>query len=416
MKVAVIKEHAPHESRVAVSEELVKGLTSLGLEVYVESNAGLSAHITDDDLKNAGAHISKDPTKLLKTADILLKVQPPSDSELSSIKRSAVVIGLLGSTANDKQIKKYSDKKITTFALEFAPRITRAQAMDVLSSQSNLAGYKAVIDAVATFEKAIPMMMTAAGTIKPAKVLVLGAGVAGLQAVATAKRLGAVVSVFDVRPAVKEQVESLGARFIEVESEESNSAETTGGYAREMSDDYKRRQSQLIQDTLADTDIVITTALIPGKPAPTLITDAMLKPMRAGSVIVDLATQNGGNCSASIKDKIVEKHGVVIIGYSNFPARLPYNASQLYAKNLLHFITLLINKKHVKIRIDFEDEIIQGTLITHEGKIVHPNFKELKPTPVTKTKEKTPSNNNVKSKARKPRAGSAQQKSLRLSK
>lgn len=265
----------------------------------------------------------------------------------------------------------YNQKKISAFALELLPRISRAQSMDVLSSQSNLAGYRAVIDAVAIFGKAVPMMMTAAGTVAPAKVLVLGAGVAGLQAIATAKRLGAVVSAFDVRGAAKEQVESLGAKFIEVPAEESGDA--AGGYAKEMSEDYKRKQSQLIADTIKKQDVVISTALIPGKPAPVLITEAMVKDMKAGSVIVDLAVASGGNCPLSELDKVVVKHGVTLIGYSNMPSRVAVDASQLYARNVYNFVsTLLISKEGLSVKWD--DELVIGTLLTKEGATVHKAF------------------------------------------
>jgi NAD(P) transhydrogenase subunit alpha len=269
----------------------------------------------------------------------------------------------------------YAEKKITAIALELLPRITRAQSMDVLSSQSNLAGYKAVIDAAYHFGRLFPMMMTAAGTVAPARVLVLGAGVAGLQAVATAKRLGAIVSAFDVRPAAKEQVESLGAKFVEVPSEEAESAETAGGYAREMSDEYKKKQAKLIHETAKKSDIIITTALIPGKPAPVLITEEMVRDMKPGSVIFDLAGAAGGNCPLCVLDQIIVVHDVAILSYENVPSHVPMDASTLYARNVFNFLVPMIDKETKTLRIDMEDEIIRGGLLTHEGRIVHSSFK-----------------------------------------
>lgn len=371
MKIAIIKENEPAETRVAVTPCLIKELLDMDLKVFVESKAGILSGFSDKDFEKAGAKIEKSSEKTLKNADIVLKVQAPTEKEINDMKKGSLLVGLIAN--NDNLIKKYAEQKISSFAMEFIPRITRAQSMDVLSSQSNLAGYKAVIDGVAEFHKVIPMMMTAAGTIRPAKVLVLGAGVAGLQAIATAKRLGAVVSAFDVRPDVKEQVLSLGANFVEVVNT-GEDAETKGGYAKEMSKEYQKKQKALIYEHVKESDIIITTALIPRKPAPVLITENMVKDMKSGSIIVDLAVSNGGNCPLSDKNKIVTKHGVKIIGYTNLAGRVGNDASNLYARNLINFIKPMINTKLKKIKINFEDEIIQSCLITHGGKIVHPSF------------------------------------------
>lgn len=372
MKVAILKEKANGEARVSATPDTVSELIALGLEVHVEKGAGVQAGFPDSEYVSAGASIAEDATKAIKPADLILKVQPPSIAEISTMKKSAVLVGLLAS--NESAQKKYAEQGISAFALEMIPRITRAQGMDVLSSQSNIAGYKAVIDAVYEFGKVIPMMVTAAGTIKPAKVMVMGAGVAGLQAIATARRLGAIVCAFDVRTVAKEQVESLGATFIEVDASED--AETKGGYAKEASAAYKKKQAELVHNTIKDQDIVITTALIPGKPAPNLITEKMIKDMQPGSVIVDLAVIAGGNCAGVEKNKIITKHGVKIIGYENFAARVARDASRLYARNILNFIRPMVNKKLKRIKIDFEDDIIQATLIAHGGKIVNPSAKK----------------------------------------
>ncbi len=375
MKLAVLKDKTANETRVAITPDTVKDFTNIGVSVYVEKDAGEMAGFSDDAYKQAGAKIGTEADKFLQGVDVILTVQAPPPARISKMPEGAILVGLLA--ANDEAlIKKYANGKISAFAMEFIPRITRAQGMDVLSSQSNLAGYKAVIDGVAHFGKVLPMMMTAAGSIKPAKVLVLGAGVAGLQAIATAKRLGAIVSAFDVRTVAKEQVQSLGATFVEVPQEKKEEGETKGGYAKEMSEEYKKKQSDLIHKTLKENDIVICTALIPGKTAPVLITEKMVKDMKQGSVIVDLAVASGGNCEVSEQGKIVNKHGVSIIGYDNMPARVPYDASRLYSKNLFNFVSPMVNKKMAKLKIDFEDEIIQACLLTHDGKIVHPTFKK----------------------------------------
>ena len=380
MIVAIPKERRPGETRVAASPDTVKKLIDLGLYVVVEKGAGQAAAMTDEAYKAAGATIARDTKAALEKADIVLKVQRPTGSddktdEIALMKEGAVLLCILNAYNDRPLLDQLAARKIATFGMEFVPRITRAQSMDVLSSQSNLAGYKSVLDAAAEFGRVFPMMMTAAGTIPPARVLVMGVGVAGLQAIATARRLGAIVSATDVRLATKEQVESLGATFVMVESEEARQAETAGGYAKEMSDEYKKQQAALIAETLKKQDIAICTALIPGRKAPTLITEAMVKSMKPGSVIVDLAVEQGGNCESSEPGKVVQKHGVTIVGHLNVPGRLPVDASALYAKNLLNFVTLLIDKETKALKIDLEDEIVKGTLVTQDGQVVHPAFK-----------------------------------------
>ena len=377
MKIGVPKELRDGETRVAASPDMIRKLVGSGLDVMVETGAGTKAMLPDTIYENAGASIGRDANETYSEADIILKVSAPlvegeEINELSMMKNGAVLIGLLNPLQNKAAVDAYARAGITAFAMELLPRISRAQGMDVLSSQSNLAGYKAVIEAAATFGKAFPMMMTAAGTIAPAKVLVLGAGVAGLQAIATAKRLGAVVSAFDVRPATKEQVQSLGAKFIEVAQESGEVSETKGGYAKEMNEEYKRKQGALIHETLKTHDVIITTALIPGKPAPELIGETMLKDMKPGSVIVDLAAESGGNCPETEAGKVIVKYGVTLIGYTNMPGRAPVDASALYARNLVNFIAPMIDPETKALAIDRNDEIIAGTLITYEGKIVHP--------------------------------------------
>jgi len=363
MKIAILRETTDGEKRVAATPDAVKKYIALGASVCVANGAGVGSSIGDGEFEAAGAGISGD----ISGADIILCVRPPAPAALANAKDGAILLGMLEPYANRELLATYNERKIAAFSLELLPRISRAQSMDVLSSQSNLAGYRAVIDAVATFGKAVPMMMTAAGTVAPAKVLVLGAGVAGLQAIATAKRLGAVVSAFDVRPVAKEQVESLGAKFIEVAAEEN--AETTGGYAKEMSDDYKRKQSELIAETIKKQDIVISTALIPNRPAPVLITEDMVESMKQGSVIVDLAAASGGNCPLTELDKVVKKHGVTLIGYSNLPSRVAVDASSLYARNLYNFVAgLLVDKDGINVK--WEDELVTGTLLTRNGEIV----------------------------------------------
>jgi NAD(P) transhydrogenase subunit alpha len=380
VKIGIPKERRPSEKRVAASPETVRKLTAMGIDLLVEEEAGQASFFPDRFYQEAGASIVSDAGALFREADVVLKVQRPlvepllEVDEMALLRPGQTLIAMMEALVNRDQVKVYAEKKVTAMALELLPRITRAQSMDVLSSQSNLAGYKAVIDASYHFGKLFPMMMTAAGTIAPARVLVLGAGVAGLQAVATAKRLGAIVSAFDVRPVAKEQVESLGAKFVEVASDEVESAETAGGYAREMSEEYKKKQAELIHDTAKKSDIIITTALIPGKPAPVLVTEEMVRDMKPGSVIFDLAGPAGGNCPLCVLDQVVVVHGVTIISYENIPSRVPMDASTLYARNVFNFLVSMINKETKALRIDMEDEIIRGTLLTYEGRIVHPAF------------------------------------------
>lgn len=368
MKIAIVQERQTGERRVAATPDTVKRFVALGATVSVERNAGLASSIPDNAYVDAGAQLLQDTPSQLGATDALLTVNPPASEILALLPEGAAIIGMLDPFANRQALAAYNAKKIAAFSLELLPRISRAQSMDVLSSQSNLAGYRAVIDAVALFNKAIPMMMTAAGTIAPAKILVLGAGVAGLQAIATAKRLGAVVSAFDVRPVVKEQVESLGAKFIEVPAEESG--ETSGGYAKEMSEEYKHKQAALIHETVKKHDIVICTALIPGRPAPMLVTEAMVRDMKLGSIIVDLAAASGGNCPLTERDQVVTKHGVTLVGYTNMPSRVAVDASALYARNLFNFVsTLLIPEPK------WDDELVIGTLLTRDGVTVHEKCK-----------------------------------------
>ncbi len=380
MKIAITRERRAHERRVAATPDTVKKFIALGFNVTIEKGAGESSRIPDSDYQNAGAVIESDTASLLRDADIVLKVQRPllgdegDINELALLKRGALLIAMLAPYSDPSAITQYAQAGITAMTLEFVPRITRAQSMDVLSSQSNLAGYRAVLEAVNIYDRAMPMMMTAAGTIAPARVMVLGAGVAGLQAIATARRLGAIVSATDVRAASKEQVESLGGKFVMVESDEVKSAETAGGYAREMSEDYKRRQAELVAETLKKQDIAICTALIPGRKAPTLINDDMVHSMRPGSVIVDLAAEQGGNCTLTKPGEIIEVNGVSIIGLLNIPSRLSADASALYAKNVLNFITPMVNADKA-LAVNWHDEIIAATVLTRDGDIVHPNFK-----------------------------------------
>ena len=377
MRLAIPKERRADESRVAVSPDAIKKYVGLGFDVVVESGAGEGASLADDSFVAAGATIAPDAASALGDADVVLKVQRPLTAEdgldeLALIKRGAILVSHLAALQNKPQVEAYAKAGITAFALELLPRISRAQNMDILSSQSNLAGYKAVLDAAAVYGRAFPMMMTAAGTIAPARVLVLGVGVAGLQAIATAKRLGAVVYAFDVRPAVKEQVESLGGKFVEVDPDAAKDAETKGGYAKEMSEDYKRKQADKIAETLKKTDIAISTALIPGRPAPVLITEDMVKGMRKGSVIVDLAVEAGGNCPLSEMGKVVVKHGVSLVGHANVPSRLAADASPLFARNIFNFLSLSYDKDSKGLVVNWDDEIIKGTALTRDGVVIHP--------------------------------------------
>ncbi|RJF88567.1 Re/Si-specific NAD(P)(+) transhydrogenase subunit alpha [Oleomonas cavernae] len=375
MRIAIPKERRSNEKRVAASPETVKKLIALGAEVVVEAGAGLSAAVTDEAFAGAGATIAPDLASTLSGADVVFHVQRPVAEELPLMKRGAVLIAGLNPYADRDSVKAYADAGIDAFAMEFVPRITRAQSMDILSSQANLAGYRAVIDGAAEYARAIPMMMTAAGTVAPARVLIMGVGVAGLQAIATAKRLGAIVSATDVRPATKEQVESLGGTFIAVMDEEFKNAQTAGGYAKEMSKEYQAKQQALTADTIKKQDIVITTALIPGRPAPVLVTPEMVASMKPGSIIVDLAVEQGGNCPLSRPGEIVvTANGVKIVGHLNVPSRTAVDSSQLYAKNLLNFITPLVSKETKQLAIDWEDEIIKASILTKGGAVVHPAF------------------------------------------
>jgi NAD(P) transhydrogenase subunit alpha len=375
MKLAVPKETAEGETRVAATPESVKKFKALGVDVVVQAGAGAAAHISDADYAAMGASIAPDARAALADADVVLKVRGPSPAESGMIKKGAVVAALLAPHSEKAAISALAGQGAIAFAMEFLPRISRAQSMDVLSSQANLAGYKAVIDAAAQFGRAMPMMMTAAGTIAPARVLVMGVGVAGLQAIATAKRLGAIVSATDVRPATKEQVESLGGTFVAVMDEEFKNAQTAGGYAKEMSPEYQAKQAALIAETIKKQDIVITTALIPGRKAPILVTEEMIKTMKPGSVIVDLAGEQGGNTPLTKANEVVTVHGVTIMGYTNLPGRLAVDASSLYARNLFNFISLLVDKKTGQLAIDWNDDIVKGALVTKDGEMVHPAVK-----------------------------------------
>jgi len=370
LKLAVPKETASGETRVAATPESIKKFKGLGLDTVVETGAGAAARIADADFVAAGASIAPDARTALSDADIVLKVRGPSAAESALIKKGAVVAALLAPHTEKAAIATLGAQGATAFAMEFLPRISRAQAMDVLSSQANLAGYKAVIDAAAQFGRAMPMMMTAAGTIAPARVLVMGVGVAGLQAIATAKRLGAIVSATDVRPATKEQVESLGGTFVAVMDEEFKNAQTAGGYAKEMSAEYQAKQAALIAETIKKQDIIITTALIPGRKAPVLVSEAMIQTMKPGSVIVDLAAEAGGNTPLTKAGEVVEVHGVTIMGYTNLPGRLAVDSSSLYARNLFNFVSLLVDKKTGALAIDWNDEIVKGALVAKDGEVV----------------------------------------------
>ncbi len=372
MKIAVATETDPAEPRVAATPETVKKFIALGAEVAVARGAGAGSGIPDSEFQAAGASIGESVTK---DADIVLKVRRPAPAELSAYKKGALVIAIMDPFGNEAALKQMADAGIAAFAMELMPRITRAQSMDVLSSQANLAGYRAVIDAAAEYGRALPMMMTAAGTVPAAKVFVMGVGVAGLQAIATARRLGGIVTATDVRPAVKEQVQSLGAKFIAVEDEEFKQAETAAGYAKEMSKEYQAKQAALVAEHIKKQDIVITTALIPGRPAPRLVTKEMVASMRPGSVIVDLAVERGGNVEGAKAGQVAVVGGVKIVGHANVPGRLAASSSALYAKNLLTFVETMIDRKEKKLAINWDDEIIKGTALTRDGAIIHPNFK-----------------------------------------
>lgn len=379
MKIAILTEHRPFEKRVAATPETVGKLKAMGVQVVVEKNAGVEASFPDALYEKMGAQIATTAAMACNGADIILKVQRPMLArdgldELAAIPSGAKLIGMLAPYHAREDIKLYAQKNVDAFALELVPRTTRAQSMDVLSSQSNLAGYRAVIEAAAAFGKAFPMMMTAAGTVAPARVMVMGAGVAGLQAIATARRLGAVVCATDVRMAAKEQVQSLGASFVMVEDEESAGAETAGGYAKEMSAAYKEKQAALIAETIKKQDIVICTALIPGRTAPRLVTDSMLASMKPGSVVVDLAASEGGNCEGCVIGQTTQRHGVNIVAPANIASHIAVDASALYAKNMLSFLGLILDSKTGQLNINWDDDIIKTTALTRDGVLINPSF------------------------------------------
>ncbi|MGY0833247.1 Re/Si-specific NAD(P)(+) transhydrogenase subunit alpha [Azospirillum argentinense] len=380
MKIAIPRERRAGENRVAASPETVKKLKALSLEVVVETGAGLGSNLPDRVYQDAGAEIAPDAASALADADIVLKVQRPllagegDLDELALIKRGALLFAILNPYNSRDHVAAYAAAGVNAFAMEFMPRITRAQVMDVLSSQANLAGYKAVVDAASEYGRAYPMMMTAAGTVPPARAFIMGVGVAGLQAIATAKRLGAIVSATDVRPAVKEQVQSLGGSFVAVENDEFKQAETSGGYAKEMSDDYKRQQAALVAEHIKKQDIVITTALIPGRKAPILVTREHVASMKPGSVLIDLAVEQGGNVEGSELGKVVTtENGVKIVGHANYPSRIAESASLLYAKNLLALLQSLHDKEK-GVTLNWDDEIVKAIALTRDGQVVHPAF------------------------------------------
>jgi NAD(P) transhydrogenase subunit alpha len=376
MRISILKERRAHEHRVAGSPETVKKFTDLGAEVAVETGAGEASGIPDSAFEEAGGSIAENAKAALANADLVLKVQRPmmgdeGENELELLSHGQALICQMSALTEHSFVDALAKAGVTGFALELIPRISRAQSMDVLSSQSNLAGYRAVIEALYEYRRIFPMMMTAAGTLPPARVVIMGAGVAGLQAIATARRLGAIVSAFDVRAAAKEQVESLGASFVEVDPEAAEEGETAGGYAREMSDDYKQRQAEALREHLKKQDIAITTALIPGRQAPVLITAEMVEEMKPGSVIVDIATEQGGNCELSEHAKVVQRHGVTIIGHANLAARVGEDASRQFAKNIFNFLTPMIDEASVSLKINIDDEVVAGTLVTRDGEIVN---------------------------------------------
>ena len=372
MIIGIPKELDQNESRSAITPGIVKSYIKFGFEVAVESNAGLLSHISDDMLKECGAKIVSNSSELYQTANIIVKVNPPTIEEIDQIKEGDMVISFIQTAKEKEVVKKLQSKKINAISMHLIPRTTLAQKMDALSSQSNIAGYKAVLMGACHIEKYMPLLMTAAGTIPPAKVLILGAGVAGLQAIATAKRLGAQVEASDVRPEVKEQVESLGGKYLEVKSDDDGAGE--GGYAKETSDDYKQRQQELLADHMSKADIVITTALIPGRPAPILIPEDMVKRMQSGSVIMDLASENGGNCELTEPGQVVVKHGVTIDGTTNIPGGVAIHATELYAKNVNALITHIYDKEN--LTLNMEDEITQGSMYLYDGEIVDERTKE----------------------------------------
>ncbi|WP_428663664.1 Re/Si-specific NAD(P)(+) transhydrogenase subunit alpha [Reyranella sp.] len=387
MKIAILKERRPHETRVAATPETVKKLKALGAEITIETGAGVAAAYTDQAYLDAGANIVPDAASAAAAGDIVFKIQRPMSAdegigggieggidEMALLRSGQTLMAPLGALTNRPLIEALAAKGVTAFALELIPRITRAQSMDILSSQANLAGYKAVLLAANSFGRIFPQMMTPGGTLAPARAFIMGVGVAGLQAIATARRLGAIVTATDVRPATKEQVQSLGGKFVAVEDEEFKAAETAGGYAKQMSPEYQAKQAALVAEHIKLQDIVVTTALIPGRKAPVLVSEDMVKTMKPGSVIVDMAVEQGGNCPLSEFGTTVEKYGVKIVGPANLPAELPTDTSALFARNLLNFIAPMVDKETKALKIDLNDEVVKGTLVTQNGQIVHPSL------------------------------------------
>ncbi len=379
MKIAIVKERRPHETRVAATPETVKKLKALGAEITIEAGAGTVAAYTDQAYSEAGATIVPDAASAIAAGDIVFKIQRPMTAEegldeLGLLRQGQTLMAPLGALTNKELVQALASRGVTSFALELIPRITRAQSMDILSSQANLAGYKAVLVAANNYGRIFPQMMTPGGTLAPSRSFIMGVGVAGLQAIATARRLGSVVTATDVRPATKEQVQSLGAKFVAVEDEEFKAAETAGGYAKQMSPEYQAKQAALVADHIKMQDIVITTALIPGRKAPVLVTEEMVRTMKPGSVIVDMAVEQGGNCPLSEFGKVVEKFGVKIVGPANLPGELATDASALFSRNLLNFITPMVDKETKALTINLEDEVVKGTLVTRDGQIVHPSL------------------------------------------
>jgi NAD(P) transhydrogenase subunit alpha len=374
MRIAVVKESAAGETRVAATPDTVKKIIALGHHVVVASGAGVTASVPDEAYKAAGAEIAADNTAAIVGADLVFKVRRPSAAEIGAIRAGSGFVSLMEPYGDRDAVDALAKARVDVLAMELVPRITRAQSMDALSSQNNLAGYRAVIEAAELYGRAFPMMMTAAGTVAAAKTFIMGVGVSGLQAIATARRLGGIVSATDVRPATKEQVASLGAKFIAVEDEEFKQAETAAGYAKPMSAEYQKKQAVLVAEHIAKQDIVITTALIPGRPAPVLVTEEMAKSMKPGSVIVDLAVAQGGNCPLSKPDELIEVNGVKIMGFTNLPARLPADSSALYAKNLLNLLPLLTDKETKAFSPQWDDDVIKGAMLTRGGVVVHPSL------------------------------------------
>ena len=379
MKITILKERRPHETRVAATPETVRKLKALGAEITIETNAGAAAAYPDQAYVDAGASIVPDAASAVAAGDVIFKIQRPLSAEegvdeIGLLRSGQMLMAPLGALTNRPLVEALAAKGVTAFALELIPRITRAQSMDILSSQANLGGYKAVLLAANNFGRIFPQMMTPGGTLAPARAFIMGVGVAGLQAIATARRLGAVVTATDVRPATKEQVQSLGGKFVAVEDEEFKAAETAGGYAKQMSPEYQAKQAALVAEHIKLQDIVVTTALIPGRKAPVLVSEDMVRTMKPGSVIVDMAVEQGGNCPLSEFGKTVEKHGVRIVGPANLPAELPTDSSALFARNLLNFITPMIDKETKALKVDLNDEVVKGTLVTQNGQIVHPSL------------------------------------------